>query len=485
MSLRARLIAGLLVLSALGLLVLAGITYAEQRSFLLERADQQVRAAIPLVEMAAVQKLGPGGEDVERREALLQGRPPGRGEGGGPERNVPPGTYGQIRTASGAVVTDMVLGYDTTDDDTPDLPSSLTPGELTTVETDEGNYRVITEPNRAGGLTVAAVPLDDVEETLERLLVVEGLVIIGVLGVMAIAGWWIVGLGLRPLSRIGETAGAIAAGDLSRRVEPATERTEVGRLGLALNAMLGRLEQAFAQRRESEDRLRKFVADASHELRTPLASIRGYSELFRMGASEDPEETATAMRRIEQEAARMGVLVEDLLALARLDEVRDPVREPVDLAALARDAADDARAVAPERTITVEGQREVEVAGDAHLLRQVLANLVRNALVHTPPDAAIDITARVDGDRRAELRVRDHGLGLPAGTDPTELFERFWRSEGGRARGRGGAGLGLAIVARIVEQHGGTVTARNAEGGGAEFLVQIPVENRSEVVDRG
>ncbi|MFA9271864.1 MAG: sensor histidine kinase, partial [Baekduiaceae bacterium] len=256
---------------------------------------------------------------------------------------------------------------------------------------------------------------------------------------------------------------------------PPHDRTEVGRLGLALNAMLGRLEQAFAQRHASEQRLRRFVADASHELRTPLASIRGYSELFRMGASSDPEETATAMRRIEQEAARMGVLVEDLLTLARLDEVRDPVREPVDLAVLANDAADDARAMAPDREITVTGQREVPAVGDPHQLRQVLANLVRNALVHTPPDAAIEIGARADASGRAVLRVRDHGQGLPSGTDPADLFERFWRAEGGRARGRGGAGLGLAIVAGIVEQHGGTVRAANAEGGGAEFVVELPM----------
>jgi two-component system OmpR family sensor kinase len=295
----------------------------------------------------------------------------------------------------------------------------------------------------------------------------------------------VVGIGLRPLDRIGETAGAIAAGDLDRRVEPATERTEVGRLGLALNAMLARLEQSFAQRRASEDRLRRFVADASHELRTPLASIRGYSELFRMGASADPQETETAMRRIEQEAARMGVLVEDLLTLARLDEVREPVREPVDLAALARDAADDARATAPERAITVTGAEHVDVLGDPDQLRQVLANLVRNALVHTPADAAVELSADVNGGGRAHLRVRDHGPGLPPDSDPSELFERFWRAEGGRARGRGGAGLGLAIVSGIVEQHGGTVRASNADGGGAEFVVDFPAPERSGNAESG
>ena len=163
------------------------------------------------------------------------------------------------------------------------------------------------------------------------------------------AAWWTVGVGLRPLARIGETAGAIAGGDLARRVEPAEPRTEVGRLGLALNAMLGRLEEAFAERRASEERLRRFLADASHELRTPLASIRGYAELFRIGAAREGPDVEKAMARIEDESARMGVLVEDLLALARLDEVRDLRREPVDVARLAGDAVDDARAVAPDR----------------------------------------------------------------------------------------------------------------------------------------
>lgn len=170
----------------------------------------------------------------------------------------------------------------------------------------------------------------------------------------------------------------------------------------------------------------------------------------------------------------MGVLVEDLLTLARLDEVRDRVRKPVDLAALARDAADDARVVAPEREITVAGDQHVEVVGDPDQLRQVLANLVRNALVHTPPDAAIELSARTNGGEHAVLEVRDHGPGLPPNVEPADLFERFWRAEGGRARGRGGAGLGLAIVGGIVDQHGGTVRAENAERGGAKFTVELP-----------
>jgi two-component system OmpR family sensor kinase len=272
---------------------------------------------------------------------------------------------------------------------------------------------------------------------------------------------------------MGATAGAIAGGDLGRRVEPADERSEVGRLGLALNAMLERLEGAFAERRRSEDRLRRFIADASHELRTPLASIRGYAELFRMGAARDPADVAKAMRRIEDEAARMGVLVEDLLTLARLDETVSAPHAPVDLGELVRDAVDDARATAPERTVGLEVEPPVTVSGDAHQLRQVLGNLLRNALVHTPGGTPIEVSAAAAPSGEVRIEVRDHGPGLPAG-EPGTLFERFWRSEGGRERGKGGAGLGLAIVARIVDAHGGRVEAADAPGGGAAFVVWLP-----------
>jgi two-component system OmpR family sensor kinase len=271
---------------------------------------------------------------------------------------------------------------------------------------------------------------------------------------------------------MGHTAGAIAGGDLSQRVGTTDPRTEVGRLGAALNRMLDRLERAFAERRASEDRLRRFIADASHELRTPLVSIRGYAELYRIGAAREPAEVETAMRRIEEEAARMGMLVEDLLTLARLDEVREAAHDEVDVAALAGDAVDDARAAAPDRTIDLDVGGRAVVLGDADRLRQVLGNLLRNALVHTPAGTPIDVRVSRGGGEVC-LEVRDHGPGLPPG-DPEALFERFWRAEAGRERGRGGAGLGLAIVAGIVAAHGGTVAAANAPDGGASFVVRLP-----------
>jgi two-component system, OmpR family, sensor kinase len=255
-------------------------------------------------------------------------------------------------------------------------------------------------------------------------------------------------------------------------VESTDPRSEVGRLGLALNAMLDRLEQAFGEREASENRLRRFIADASHELRTPLASIRGYAELFRMGAARDPADVEKAMRRIEDEATRMGVLVDDLLMLARLDEVADAPHGEVDLAAVVRDAVDDGRATAPTRTIRARLDEPAPVIGDADQLRQVLGNLLRNAFVHTPEGTPIEVTlSRANGEVR--LEIRDYGPGLPPG-DPDALFERFWRTEGGRERGRGGAGLGLAIVAAIVDAHGGHVGAENAGGGGASFVVTLP-----------
>jgi two-component system OmpR family sensor kinase len=242
--------------------------------------------------------------------------------------------------------------------------------------------------------------------------------------------------------------------------------------------MLMQIEQAFDDRAESEDRLRRFLSDASHELRTPLASIRGYAELFRLGVAREPEELERAMARIESEAARMGVLVENLLLLARLDELPEMRLVPVDLRQLAEHAAQDTSAVAPRREVRLTADDEVRVLADPEQLRQVLANLTRNAVVHTPAEAAIEINVRRDGDLGV-LEVRDHGPGLP--DDAGEhVFDRFWRTEGGRSRGRGGSGLGLAIVKAIVLAHHGEVHAANAPDGGAVFTVTLPIMQAAE-----
>ena len=478
-SLRARLLVSVLAIAAAGLLLLAGITYLGQRSFLLDRLDDQISHAPP----AAADALGSGGGGPR------PGAPRGPGGGaGGPGSGLPPGTYVEHRDADGNVDDGpQVFDYGQDIAADPDLPADMPVGEAFTVDGENGDdnsYRVYAEPDRFGsGVTVVAAPLTEIEATLNRLLVLEALVIGGVLVLLGFVAWAVVRIGLLPLDRIGHTAGAIAGGDLSRRVESVDPRTEVGRLGIALNAMLDRLERAFTQRRASEDRLRRFLADASHELRTPLASIRGYAELFRMGAARSPEDVEKAMRRIEDEAARMGVLVEDLLTLARLDEIAEAPHTAVDVAALAGDAVDDARAVAPERAIALSSVVDggAVVLGDAHQLRQVFANLLRNALVHTPAGTSIEVgVSAANGSVRVD--VRDHGPGLPDG-DPAALFERFWRAEGGRERGMAGAGLGLAIVAAIVAAHGGTVSAADSPDGGAVFSVVLPAgEGRSGLV---
>jgi len=478
-SLRARILLGVLLLSAAGLVLLAVVTYTEQRSFLLSRVDQEVRGAGP-ASSVALDRAGfrPSGEGPSATNGVGQaGHSTGSGPGGGgPGPNLPPGTFGQRRDASGKVIGSLLFSYGQTAPAAPAIPAHVPIGRLFTVGSVGSSglsYRAyVSHDPEDTGLTLVAVPLHEVDQTLGQLLLVEVLVFAGVLVALGAAAFFIVRIGLRPLDRIGVTAGAIAAGDLSRRVSPAESRTEVGRLGLSLNAMLERLERAFAERQASEDRLRQFLADSSHELRTPLAAIRGYAELFRMGATRDAAGTELAMRRIEEEATRMGVLVEDLLELARLDEAPDVVRQPVNLATLARDAVEDAHATDPDRPIGLATPNAVVVPGDPHQLRQILANLMRNALVHTPAGTPIEVSVD-EHEHDAVLTVRDHGPGIPDAAMGS-LFERFWRADGGRGRGKAGAGLGLAIVSAIVDAHGGQVRAENAPDGGAAFLVRLP-----------
>ena len=373
-----------------------------------------------------------------------------------------------------------VFSYGGTAPPTPKLPTRLplsrsgTALRIVTVRAGGGSdprYRAAAFAI-GGDTVIVAVPLREVDDTLHRLVVVEALVGAGVIVALVLLGWVVIRLGLRPLVRIGRVASEIAGGDLSRRVTPSDQRTEVGRLGLSLNEMLVQIEQAFSDRRASEDRLRRFLADASHELRTPLASIRGYAELFRIGAVDDPATLERAMGRIEAEATRMGVLVEDLLVLSALDQEPNRPRGPVDLAELAEQAGQDTRVLAPDREIAVTTDGSIVVLGDADQLRQLVSNLMRNAVIHTPEGTPIELTVTAD-DARARIRVRDHGAGVP-GDGGEQLFERFWRAEGGRSRGRGGAGLGLAIVQAIAHAHGGTVAAANAPDGGAVFDVLLP-----------
>jgi two-component system, OmpR family, sensor kinase len=493
LSLRTRLLVLLVVLAAVGLAAAGFASYRALHSYLYDRVDQQLESAVGPVAGTLLAKSG--------QEGRPSGGPGGPGaEGplgaGGPDPGdgLPGRAYGQLRAADGEVIDTTGSEFFGEEVPTPALPAGLeaTSSEaispVTVGERGGGSeqFRAAAVSVAGSGLTaVVAVPLGDTNATLGRLVVIELVVGAAILAILAAAAWWLVGVGLRPLRRMGEVAGQIAAGDLSRRVEPDDERTEVGRLGRSLNAMLGQIEAAFAERAAGERRLRRFLADASHELRTPLASIRGYSELYRIGAAREPAEVERAMDRIEAESARMGGLVDDLLTLARVDEVREPAREPLDLRELLEDARDDARAAAPEREITLTAAGPVAIEGDGDALRRVFANLLRNAVVHTPDGTPIELglsaadDAAPPGSRAtlgsaATVTVRDHGPGLPPG-DPDAVFERFWRDSESRGRDDGGAGLGLAIVAAIVSSHGGTVRAENPADGGALFTVSLPL----------
>jgi two-component system OmpR family sensor kinase len=279
-------------------------------------------------------------------------------------------------------------------------------------------------------------------------------------------------VGLRPLDEIETTAAAIAAGDLSRRVERAEPRTEVGRLGLALNAMLGQIEAAFKGQAASERKLRRFVADASHELRTPLAAVRAYAELFGRGADRHPDDLARSMEGIRRESERMSALVEDLLLLARLDEGRPLAREPVELERVVREAVETARTVEPDRPIDLDAEHAA-VLGDRERLRQIVDNLLGNVRAHTPAGAPVRVrVGRTNG--KATIAVEDTGPGLRP-EDLERIFERFYRADESRSRASGGVGLGLSIVAAVAEAHGGAVAARSEPGKGAAFEITLPL----------
>lgn len=330
------------------------------------------------------------------------------------------------------------------------------------------------------GTAVIALPLADIARTVRHMSLVLLLSGLGILLLGAAAGTWAVRRSLRPLREIETTAAAIAAGDLSQRVPAASEHTEVGRLSAALNGMLAQIEQAFGAQTASEARMRRFVADASHELRTPLATIRGYGELYRMGALTTTDQVDDTMRRIEQSATRMGALVEDLLALARLDEGRPMQTGPVDLTVLAADAVSDLHALDPARATRlvplVDGASggPCVVVGEESRLRQVLANLVGNAVQHTPPGTPVEIAVGHLPSGEGAIEVRDHGPGI----DPehaARVFERFYRVDASRGRDSGGAGLGMAIVAAIVDAHHGSVRLAQTPGGGTTVQIALPV----------
>ncbi len=375
----------------------------------------------------------------------------------------------------------------------PDLPADLDrhPRTVGSIGDADLHWRVVRLVSPQGTTAVVAQRLNETENIVDRLVGLEVVVGALVLAALAVVAQFVIRRSLRPLREVEKTAAAIAGGDLNRRVPVQDTGTEVDRLSQSLNGMLTQIQHAFAATeaseeaaRRSEAKMRRFVADASHELRTPLTTIKGFAELYRQGALADP---AMFMDRIERESNRMGLLVEDLLMLARLDAQRPLDRRPVDLLALASDAVHNARAVdaaqrpeGPGRPIDLEirpGSGTLEISGDEARLRQVLANLVNNALIHTPPSASVAVRLTPAEDH-VLVEVADTGPGLPR--DQAErIFERFYRTDTSRSRDSGGTGLGLSIVQALVAAHGGRVSVSSAVGEGTTFTVRLPRASQS------
>ena len=478
--LRVKLIAGMLVLVALGLAVMSGASVSVLSQYLVGRSDDQL---VTNTERVIDEIVGQRGLPAQRVRVPAEMFVMVENEAGRRVDYIPP------FAASGS----------------PRLPADLERrlGEPFTVPSQAGSgapWRVIAQPLPEGGLVVLGLSLDEVERTVNRLIVIDVIVGLVVVTVLAAVGVWVVRASLRPLAAIEQTAGAIAAGDLSQRVPEADSRTEVGRLGRSLNSMLAQIESAFQARaqsetaarwseenarrseetaRRSEERMRRFVADASHELRTPLTAIRGFAEFYRQGAARTPEELDRLIGRIEETAERMGLLVEDLLLLARLDQQRPIEKTPVDLLAVAADAVQEARMVASEHPIdlSVEGGVAYQVLGDEPRLRQVLGNLLTNAVTHTPPGTRVTVRLRpgsLGATPAVVCEVADEGPGLSP-EQAERVFERFYRVNPSRGREDGSTGLGLAIVAALVAAHEGRVEVDSAPGEGAVFRVILPL----------
>lgn len=468
-SLRRRLIASVLALTGVGLVAVGFLTTAALRNYLVDEVDQQLReASAPFAH--------PGGTpDFD------EGPPPRGGFTG------PGAYYIGVLDPTGAVVR-VVSSPAVDSDNPPDLPAwtleqvAEAEGVPFTVGSAGPDWRVIAWvlPDESGSIMIAA-SLGPIQATVTRLVGLQVVIGFLVLAAIAVIGRWLVAKGLQPLTMVQETTAAIAAGRLDERVPFSDPHTEVGALAGSFNTMLDRLQEAFeAQRasesaaRQSEERMRRFVADASHELRTPLTTVRGYAELHRMGALATPEQTADAMRRIETESARMGVLVSDLLLLARLDQERAFAADDVDLVDVAEHAVAAAAAAWPGQEFALTAPATAHVTGDADRLHQVITNLLSNAQRYNPSGQPIGVTVSPDGGD-VVLAVSDHGPGVPKDMR-ADIFERFVRADDARSSKDGGAGLGLSIVAAIVAGHDGTIRVEETPGGGATFVVRLPAQ---------
>jgi two-component system OmpR family sensor kinase len=464
MSLRTRLVVLVIALLAAGLVLAAGATLAAMRFFLLAQTDTrldqlssamsvQVRAGMDVPRINGGRVLAATGQPFVLMRLVA-----------------PDGT---VRVDLGPPAAQSARIDVRPDDPTDADPEGVVHENVRLPGVHPAHWRVRAAWLADGrGFLLLGLPMTEFQTVSDRLIRFQVVTTLVVLALVTVVAFRVIRTGMRPLDDIAKTAGAIGAGDLNRRIRPAPPNTEIGRLSDALNAMLGQISTAFRERRESEDRLRRFIADASHELNTPIATIRGYAELFRHGAAGDPAELAVAMHRIESEATRMGQLAGELLTLVKLDEGRPLERLPVDLAHLAAEAAADARAIEPDRPLTVEAPAPVVVSGDDARLRQLLTNLLSNVRRHTPPGTPAVVRVRATEDD-ATIEVADEGPGMTQ-DDAERVFERFYRTAETRSRQRSGSGLGLAIVASIAEAHGGTATVDSAPGTGTTFTVRLP-----------
>jgi len=463
-SIRLRLMVATVALTALGLAGGAIATYQLVQSFLVERLDEDI-------EDARFEVLG----HLTREGGPPDGRPRG------PFVPVERDTYAELRGVDGSVI--HRVGFEEDESGEVVAPVRLGPGAVAPVGrpfTAHGidgrpDYRVHIAPvGPRGESLLIAQPMSEVEQTLDRLILIEagvsGFVLVFVAGLVYVA----VRVGFRPLEHVIATADAIAAGDLERRVTPSGGRTEVGHLAAAFNAMLGTIHESLRQREASEARLRSFVADASHELRTPLTSLKGYAEMLERRAIT-PEDRIQAAVRIGEASDRMTRLVSDMLVLARLDEEPAVQMERVELGDVVRVAVAEARAIEPEMQLAVLATDDAPIAvmGDRDHLTRAVSNLLANVRMHTSPGTRAEISVYASGGT-AVIAVRDDGPGIPVEVQE-QLFDRFFRADKSRSRARGGAGLGLSIVASIAERHGGSVSVESEPGDGATFRLALPI----------
>jgi two-component system OmpR family sensor kinase len=475
-SLLNRLTLGVVLLSAMGFLASDVAAQTLMRSYLTQQMDSELLSvaggSFPRVERAGIAR--------EARESQSDD------DGDEDQPNVPlqrvPTSISLTLIGPAGIVLGQI-GGDLNSTEITSYLQSLTPEQVIergnkpfTIEAPQSDFRVIAQRLPTGlGTVVVAQSFEDIDRTLLRL---QGLfILIGLVMILfiALASRKVITVGLRPLATVEATAERIAEGDLTARLPDIKPNTEVGRLVNTLNMMLGRIEESFAARVDSESKLRRFVADASHELRTPITAIRGFAELHRQGAVTGEEKTKELIGRIENESKRMGSLVEDLLLLARLDQSREMKAEPVNLSKLVSDAVESARAAGPNHVVNFSNSDdEIYALGDNDRIHQVVANLLANARTHTPAGTKIDVSV-IQSEDGVRIRIADNGPGLSE-KDQSRIFERFYRADASRVRTDGeGTGLGLSIVDAVMRAHAGQVSVESELGKGAAFTLFFPI----------